>query len=218
MCEGRQATVVGLVRNSKYHTPIEGPTPSFYIPFREWFEPGLNFSVFIKTIGDPNRMTPMLRQEALALNQDAVFTTRLLSEATAGSLYAQSVAAKLLGVVGGISLLLAAIGLYSVMSYAVSQRTQEMGIRMALGARRGDVLGLVLRDALRSMVPGLLAGSVLALVSARMAGGLLVNVNVYDPFTFASSAVFLGLVATLASYVPALQAMRVDPMVARRNE
>ena len=104
------------------------------------------------------------------------------------------------------------------MSYAVSQRTQEMGIRMALGARRGDVLGLVLRDALRSMVPGLLAGSVLALVSARMAGGLLVNVNVYDPFTFASSAVFLGLVATLASYVPALQAMRVDPMVARRNE
>lgn len=216
--EGHQATVVGLVKDSKYHTPIEGPTPFFYIPFRQWFAPGLNFAVFIKTIGDPLRMTPVLRQEALALNQDAVFSTRLLSEATTGSLFAQHVAASLLGVVGGISLLLAAIGLYSVMSYAVSQRTQEMGIRMALGAQPGDVLGLVLRQGLRLIVPGLLAGSVIALAAARIVGGMLVNVSASDPLTFASAAAFLGLVAALASYLPALRATRVDPIAALRRE
>jgi predicted permease len=216
--EGVRAIVVGLVKDSKYHTPIEGPTPFFYIPFRQWFAPGLNFSVFIKTTGDPLRMTPVLRREALALNQDAVFSTRLLSEATAGSLFAQHVAASLLGVLGGISLLLAAVGLYSVMSYAVSLRTQEMGIRMALGAQPGDVLGLVLRQGLRLAVPGLLAGSVIALAAARIVGGMLVNVSASDPLTFVSAAVFLGLVAALASYVPALRATRVDPMVALRNE
>jgi len=128
------------------------------------------------------------------------------------------VAASLLGVVGGISLLLAAIGLYSVMSYAVSQRTQEMGIRMALGAERGDVVGLVLWESLRLTVPGLVAGSVIALAAARIVGGMLVNVSASDPLTFASAAVFLGLIAAVASYVPALRATHVDPMVALRSE
>jgi predicted permease len=216
--EGVPATVVGLVKDSKYHTPMEGPTPFFYIPFRQWFEPGLNFSIFIKTNGDPLRMTPVLRQEALALNQDAVFSTRLLSDATTQSLFAQHVAASLLGVVGAISLLLAAIGLYSVMSYAVSQRTQEMGIRMALGAQRGDVVGLVLREGLRLTVPGLVAGSVMSLAAARIVGGMLVNVSASDPLTFACAALFLGLIAALASCVPAVRATRVDPMIALRAE
>jgi len=216
--ESREATVVGLVKDSKYQTPMEGPTPFFYVAFRQRFAPGLNFSVFIKTVGDPLRMTPVLRQEALALNQDAMFSTRLLADATTASLYAQHVTASLLGVVGGISLLLAAIGLYSVMSYAVSQRTQEMGIRMALGAQPGDVLGLVLREGFRLFVPGLVAGSVVALASARIVGGMLVNVGAADPLTFVLAAAFLGLVAALASYLPALRAMRVEPMVALRNE
>lgn len=216
--EGREATVVGLVKDSKYHTPIEGPTPFFYVAFRQRFAPGLNFAVFIKTAGDPLRMTPVLRREALALNQDAVFSTRLLADATTSSLFAQHVAASLLGVVGGISLLLAAIGLYSVMSYAVSQRTQEMGIRMALGAQPGQVLGLVLREGLRLFVPGLVAGSAIALAASRIVGGMLVNVGASDPLTFASAAAFLGLVAALASFLPALRAAHVEPMVALRNE
>ena len=163
-------------------------------------------------------MTPVLRQEALALNQDAVFSTRLLSDATNNSLFAQHVAASLLGVVGGISLLLAAIGLYSVMSYAVSQRTQEMGIRMALGAQAKDVLTLVLKESLLLIVPGLLAGSIITLAAARVVGGMLVNVSAADPLTFASAAVFLALVAALATYLPALRATRVDPVVALRSE
>ncbi len=214
----RHATVIGLVKDSKYHTPIEGPTPFFYAPFRQLFAPGLNFSVFIKAAGDPLQVTPTLQREALALNQDAVFSTRLLSDATTGSLIAQRAAASLLAVVGAISLLLAAIGLYSVMSYAVSQRTQEMGIRMALGAQRGDVLGLVLKESLRLTVPGLLAGSLLALAAARIVGGMLVNVSTADPLTYALAAVFLGSVAALAGYLPALRATHVDPMVALRNE
>jgi predicted permease len=215
---GNPATVVGLVKDSKYHTPIEGPTPFFYIPFRQWFAPGLSFSVFIKTLGDPSRMTPVLRQEALALNQDAVFTTGLLSEANTRSLFAQRVAAILLGVVGGIALLLSAIGLYSVMTYAVSQRTQEMGIRMALGARPGDVVGLVLRQGLRLIVPGLAVGGLIALAAARAIGGMLVNVSASDPLTYVAAAVFLALVAALATYLPAWRATRVDPMAALRSE
>ncbi|MGA2181548.1 MAG: ABC transporter permease [Bryobacteraceae bacterium] len=217
-CQGNATTVIGLVKNSKYHNPIEAPTPFFYMPFRQRFAPGLNFSVFLKTAGDPLAMTPTLRREALALNQDAVFSTTLLSEATSRSLFAQRAAASLLGMVGGISLLLAAVGLYSVMSYAVSQRTQEMGIRMALGAQPGNLLAMVLREGLRLTVPGLLAGSLIALAAARIVGGMLVDVSAADPLTFASAAVFLGLVAALASYLPALRAMRVDPMVALRNE
>ena len=214
----RPATVVGMVKDSKYHTPVEGPMPFFYVPFRQMFAPGLNFSVFLKTSGDPLQMTADLRREALALNQDAVFSTRRLSDATAGSLYAQRIAASLLSVVGGISLLLAAIGLYSVMSFAVSQRTHEMGIRMALGARPRAVLGLVVRQGLRLTIPGLLIGGVIALAAARMAGGMLIGVNGSDPLTFGVAVAFLGLVAGVASYLPARRATRVDPVVALRNE
>jgi predicted permease len=212
------STVVGLVKDSKYHTPTEAPMPFFYLPFRQWFRPGLNFSVFIKTTGDPLSMTPVLRKEALALNQDAVFTTALLSEANAASLYALNVAASLLSVVGTLSLLLAAIGLYSVLSYAVSQRTQEMGIRMALGARPHQVLGLVVREGLAMTAPGLLAGVIAALVAGRLVGGMLVNVSVADPLTFGASAAFLFLVAAIAGYIPARRATNADPMTALRAQ
>jgi predicted permease len=217
-CEGGVTTVVGLVKDSKYHTPLEGPTPFFYLPFRQWFAPGLNFSVFLKTDGDPLAMTPVLRREALALNQDAVFSTWLLADATSRSLFPERAAASLLAVIGGISMLLAAIGLYSVMSYAVSRRTQEMGIRMALGAQRGDVLAMVLREGLRLTLPGLLIGGAMALAAARIVSAMLVNVSAADPLTFACAAVFLALVAALASYLPGLRATRVDPVVALRDQ
>jgi predicted permease len=216
--EGRVATVVGLVKDTKYQTPLESPMPFFYIPFRQWFRPGLNFSVFVKTVGDPLRMTPILRRDALELNQDAVFSTRLLSDATAGSLFAQRAVAGVLGVLGAISLVLAAIGLYSVMSYAVSQRTQEMGIRIALGAQPGDVLGLVLKEGLRLTIPGVLVGTFITVAGTRLVAGLLVNVSSGDPLTFLSAVGFLGIVAAVASLLPALRAMHVDPMVVLRGE
>jgi predicted permease len=212
------ATVVGLVRDSKYHTPIESPMPFFYVPFRQWFAPGLNFSVFLKTRGDPMRMTPVLQREALALNPDAISTTRSFSDMNAQSLSPQRVAASLLGVIGGVSLLLAAIGLYSVMSYAVSQRTQELGIRVALGAGPGSVLGLVAKEGLKLTLPGLAVGAVAALALARLVTSMLVHVSAADPATFTASVAFLGFVAVLASCMPAVRALRIDPIAALRSE
>jgi predicted permease len=216
--EGETRTVVGVVKDIKYHSPTEAPIPYLYIPFRQRFAPGLNFVVFLKTAGDPARPLAAMRREALALNADAVFTTMRLTEATAASLYPQRVAASLLGVLGTVSLLLAAVGLYSVMSYTVSQRTREVGIRMALGAKPADVLRLVVRQGLTMTLPGLLAGILGALASARLVAGMLVRVAPADPLTFLAASGFLAFVAALASCLPALRATRVQPMSALRCE
>jgi ABC-type antimicrobial peptide transport system permease subunit len=161
-------------------------------------------------------LTPVLQREALALNPDAVFHTSRMEDATEASLYPQRVAATLLSVVGAVCLVLAAIGLYCVMSYAVSQRTQELGVRLALGASRSDVLVLVVREGLRLTMPGLVAGIAAALGAARLVSGMLFQVSGADPATFAAAAMFLGLVAGIASYLPAVRATRLDPMRAIR--
>ena len=214
--EGNVARVVGLVRDSKYHSLVEAPLPFFYVPFRQWFAPGLNFAVFLRTAGDPIRMTPVLQRESLGLNQDAVFSTKLLAEAATASLYPQKVAATLLSVVGLVCVLLAAIGLYSVMSYAVSQRTQELGIRVALGAQPGDVRRLVLREGLKLVLPGLVVGTAAGILAARLVSGMLIRLAPTDPATLAAAALLLGLVGLAASYVPALRATRIEPMRALR--
>jgi hypothetical protein len=213
---GSTATIIAEVKDSKYNTPIERPTPYFYLPFRQRFGPGLNFSILIKTSGDPMIAIPVLQREAMALNQDAIFHAVRLTEAIGYALYAQRVAASLLTAVGVLCLLLAAIGLYSVMSYAVSQRTQEFGIRMALGAGRFNIVQMVTRESLLLTVPGLLVGIVAALVAFRVFSGMLVGVSATDPLTFGGAAVFLVAVTLLASYLPTRRAMRIDPMAALR--
>jgi hypothetical protein len=218
MVEGAAATVVGLVQDSKYNTLAEGPTPFFYLPFQQWFAPGLNFAVFLRAAGDPMRVTPVLRREALALNQDAVFNTRLLAEEATVSLYPQRVAANLLAVVGGACLLLAAIGLYSVMSYTVSQRTRELGIRVALGAQPATIRWMVLREGLLLTVPGLAAGFGIAVLAGRLVSGMLVTVSAVDPAAFGAAALFVAGVALAASYLPASRATRVDPVQVLNRE
>lgn len=213
---GATATVVGLVKDSKYDTPNEEAHPYFYFPFRQRFYPGLNFAFLIKTIGDPMVILPELRQEALALNQDAYFHSISLSEAVSYSLYTQKISARLLSAVGMLCLALAAIGLYSVMSYAVSQRTQEFGIRIALGASRFKVVQMVSRDSLLLAMPGLLVGTIAALSTVRFFSGMLIGVSATDPAIFVACSLFLLAVTLLASCVPALRAVKTDPMTAVR--
>jgi putative ABC transport system permease protein len=213
---GNPVTIVAEVKDSKYDTPMQAPEPYFYLPFQQWFAPGLNFSVLIRTIADPMGVIPQLRREALALNQDAFFHSVRLEDAVLFSLYPQRVAAILLSATATLCLLLAAIGLYSVMSYAISQRTQEFGVRIALGASRFRVVQLVTRESVLLTLPGLFLGIAAALVALRLFRSMLVGVTPTDPLTFAGAALFLLCVATLASYFPARRALRIDPIIALR--
>jgi len=147
-----------------------------------------------------------------------VYDAMPLADAIQGSLFAQKIAAALLSVLGLIALLLAAVGLYGVMSYTVSQRTQEIGIRMALGARTSDVLSLTVGQGMRLTAMGLLVGALVAFAVTRLVAGVLVHVSASDPAIFGGALAFLAAVALVASWIPAHRATRIDPNRALRNE
>jgi ABC-type antimicrobial peptide transport system permease subunit len=136
----------------------------------------------------------------------------------AQSLGAQRIVASLTAIFAGLALLLSAIGLYSVLAYAVSQRTPEIGIRMALGAQPGQVVGLVLRGGLRLVAVGLVVGIVAAAAAARLIRTLLFDVQPLDPLIYTAVAVLFTVVATLACLVPSVRASRIDPLVALRAD
>jgi ABC-type antimicrobial peptide transport system permease subunit len=141
-----------------------------------------------------------------------------MQEAVADSIARQRFAMTLLSVFAAVALLLASIGIYGVLSYVVGQRTREIGIRMAMGAQKGDVVGAVLRDGARMTLPGIGIGLALALAMTRLMSALLFGVTPTDVVTFASVAVLLCLVALLACYLPARRASRLDPMQALRAD
>jgi predicted permease len=211
-------TIIGLVKDSKYGSPAESPQPYFYSPFQQRFGTGQHNAIYIRATGEPDEARAILRREIAALDPASnLYDEMALSEYTQASLYPQKVAAILLAALAAVSLLLAAMGLYSVMAYAVSERTREIGIRVALGAGRFDVLGMVVRKALLLTACGLLCGFLVSLASARMIGSLLVQIDAVDPLTYAGAAAFLGLIALLASYIPARHAIQVDPVSALRR-
>jgi putative ABC transport system permease protein len=161
---------------------------------------------------------PELRRQALALNQDAGFRSARLANSIGYALYVPMLAASLLTVVGLVCILLAAVGLYSVISFAVNQRAPEFGVRMALGASPRDVVLMVARESLVLAVPGVLAGIAVALAAARAVSGMLVGVGADDPATFGGAALVLLGVILIASYWPARRASRVDPVSAVRSQ
>ena len=215
--QGPWREIVGVVRTSKYLSLGEVPTPVTYLPLQQNHETGM--TLHVRTAVDPLTVAGAIRNETQALEKNLPLgNPERMSNRVANSLYAARMGAMLLAVFGGLALLLASIGLYGVMSFAVSRRTRELGIRVALGARPGDVFRLVLRQGMTLVVAGLILGLAVAWMVTRLLVSFLYGVSTTDTLTFAAIPVLLTLVALLACYLPARRATKVEPLTALRYE
>lgn len=215
--QGPWREIVGVVRTSKYFSLGEAPTPVTYLPLQQNHETGM--TLHVRTAVDPSTVAGAIRNETQALERNLPLgNPELMSDRVVNSLYAARMGAILLAVFGGLALLLASIGLYGVMSFAVSRRTRELGIRVALGARPGDVFRLVLRQGMTLVVAGLVLGLAVAWGVTRLLASFLYGVSTTDGVTFAAIPVLLTLVALLACYLPARRATKVEPLKALRYE
>lgn len=209
--------VVGIVGNTTVNNIGEEPVPLAYLPIAQAYSPAVTLQV--GTEGRPEAVISGVRSGVQSLDPNLAITNVLtIDEMMNQGLWAPRMGAAMLSVFGGLALILAALGVYGVLSYSVSQQTQEIGIRMAMGAVRGDVLRLVIGQGLKLAVVGLFLGISVALFLTRQLASLLYGIKAYDPVTFGAVALLLIVVAFLACYIPALRATRVDPLVALRYE
>jgi predicted permease len=220
---GVEVTIVGVSSEVKYYSFTQPLRPMIVVPLQQRYTPIHDYDrglgVFIRTTGDPNQALPILRRAVASLDPAVgVYNAMAFEDYMGASVFPQRIAANLLTVLGCIALLLAAVGLYSVMAYSVSQRTHEIGIRMALGGQRSRVLGLVLKKGLALAFVGLTAGVVAALSVSQVAASMLLGVSATDPAIFAGASVFLLAIALVASLLPARRATKVDPMIALHCE
>jgi predicted permease len=210
-------TIAGMVKDSRVSSLTEAPQPFVYLSFDQRGSGFDEVPFFVRTAGDPLLAVPLMRREIAAIDpRSSGFEAMPLVEYSSAASFVTKLATTLLGVLGGIGLLLAAVGLYALMAYAVSQRTQEIGVRMALGATPNNVLGLVVRRAMLLTLAGLLIGLAATLAITHLISHMLFQVGAADPLSLGGAVVFLGLVALAASYVPARRATRIDPMAALR--
>jgi predicted permease len=216
---GKWFRIVGVVQNSKIYRLTEAPQPYFYVPMRQIYRPEMGLVFYVRASSSISSAITALQRQAQAVDPAVpVFDVTSLNDIIAASLFAQRISASLLGVLGNVALLLAAVGLYGVMAYSVAQRTNEIGIRMALGALSRDVLRLVLGQAAKLAMMGVVVGIAVALALTRLMSTLLFGVSATDPTTFAGVALLLVVVALAASYIPVRRAMKLDPVVALRYE
>jgi len=216
---GEWFTIVGVARDSKYHRVIENPQPYFYIPIRQIFRPEYGLTFHVRTSGSVSEAIAAIRRQAAAIDPAiTIFDAEPMTEYISASLFGAKITADLLSLLGGIGLLLAAMGLYGVMAYSVAKRTREFGVRVAMGARQRDILSLILKESCRLVLSGTVAGLILGAVSTRIVAHQIYGVNPLDPLTFAGVGMALMAVAFLASYVPAYRAAKVDPIIALRYE
>jgi predicted permease len=209
--------VVGVAADSKYNFVGEQPAPHIYLSLRQVFEPGV--SLYLRAQGDPALALGMARREVQEMDRTLPITNVFtFGEIVRQSLWAPRMGAALLAVFGLLSLLLAVIGVYGVMAYSVSQRTRELGLRMALGAAGGDVLRLVVRQGLTLAALGIAVGLALSLAVTRQVSNLLFDVSARDPVTLLAIPLILGAAALLATALPAWRATRIDPTIALRSE
>jgi predicted permease len=213
--KGRWLQVVGMAKDSKYESMRETPKPFFYVPLRQNFARGAG--LYIRTRLSPETMAAALGREVRAIDPDlALYEVITLQEQVDRSTSSQKVAVILVGVLGGLAMLLAAIGLYGVMSYAVSQSARELGLRMALGAGRSNLLQLVMRRGLALTLGGVFVGMATALGLTRLLGSLLYKVSPRDPVAFGSALGVMVVIAIAACLLPAWRAGKTDPMQALR--
>jgi macrolide transport system ATP-binding/permease protein len=208
--KGRWARVVGVVADSKYESMRETPRPFFYVPLRQEFVrgPALN----LRTTQPLTAISAALVREVHALDANlALYETITLQEQVNRSTSPQLVAVTLVSILGGLALLLAGVGLYAVMSYAVAQSMRELGLRMALGADAANLVRLVTSRGLQLTAGGILFGTVAALALARLLGKLLYNVSPHDPWVFGSALGVMMITALSACLLPAWRAARTDP-------
>jgi putative ABC transport system permease protein len=210
-------TVVGVVGDVKQYGLDTAGTAALYVPLPQM--PNSAMTLVVRSQVDPAAMVPTLRHEILALDPDeAVFNVATMEQLLSDSTALRRFSMFLLALFAGLALLLAAIGLYGVISYSVVQRTRELGIRIALGAKRSDILGLVVRQGMSVVALGLAGGLVASFLLTRLMAGLLFGVSPTDPATFVLVAIALAAVALVACLFPARRANVVDPAVALRSE
>lgn len=216
---GKWFTIIGVAEDSKIYRLTENPQPYFYVPIRQIYRPEMGLAFYVRTSGSASEAIKAIRSEAQAV--DALvppFDVMPLREWIAGSMFSQSIAATLLSILATIAFVLAAIGLYGVVAHAVTQRTQEFGIRLSLGAQRRDVLQMIMRQGLTLAMIGTAIGATLTLLLGRVLKAFLVGLSPMDPLTYFGAAAFVALLALAATAVPAWRAMCIDPVHALRHE
>jgi ABC-type antimicrobial peptide transport system permease subunit len=210
-------TIVGVVKDTKYIASTETPPPYLYVPFWQFAGPQTEVMLHVAVDGTPESLRSAVRREIDSLNSVAYVSYEIaMKEYIAAAAFRHKIAATCLTVLGTTALLLAALGIYGVMSYSVTQRTNEIGIRMALGASQAIVLRSIVLQGVRMAAIGLGIGVAASLAVSRFLSALLYGVDPIDPLTFVAVPVLILVVALLASGIPAFRAGRLDPMIALR--
>ena len=217
---GDTLRIIGVTRNAKYYTLAESPAPHIYTLVDQqpsvWNSP---MTLFVRMEGDVEPMLASIRSTLRAVGPDVpVVALSGYGRQFDAVLAPQRIAATLLGFFGLLALVVASVGVYGVVAYSLSQRTREIGIRMALGAHSASVLGMVMRESLRRVAVGIAIGAVLALAGTRILESLLYGVSATDPLTFGAMSLLLLAVAAVASLLPARRATEIDPLTALRAE
>ena len=215
--DGPSLEIVGVARTARYRSLREPPLPFIYLPLAQDYQPGM--TLMVRTEGDPLEAVAGVRAAAEGVDKGVpLFNVTTMARHVGESLANDRLVAVLLGIFGGVALLLAVVGIYGVVSYAVARRTHEIGVRLALGAQPADILSLVVRQGMAPVVVGGVVGLAAAFALTRVASGLLFGVSATDPLTFAGVVSLLAGVALVACYIPARRAARVDPLLALRHE
>jgi putative ABC transport system permease protein len=209
--------IVGVVGDIRFSSLRTAPVPEMYTPFDQ--TPWSGFNLVVRTEGDPEAVAGLVRDQVWAIDRSIpVFALATMEQRISDSLARQRFSTVLIGLFAAVALVLSTVGIYAVLAYSVERRRREIGVRMALGAERRHVLGLVVGHGLQLALVGIAAGVVGAFGATRVMESMLFGVTATDPVAFVATAAALAAVALAACYIPARRASRIDPAIALRSE